>query len=174
LETVFDSDLLSRFFAFYLKALPKMKITKRFIFTIFGLILLTIFLLWLIPWWKNGGWPTPGPVGNSLPPNIQHVMPGDGEVLEETYKFCVHYNYLSGSGMNEKTQQTPRYFFDGRQVTKHVYDIVDLEYPTQIKELCYRQSNPINPGWHTAKVTYEDNAGNRFEYMWRFQVIGEK
>lgn len=113
-------------------------------------------------------------MGGLLPPNIQHVLPRDGDVLEEAYGFCVHYNFQVGSGMDEESQETTRYFFDGMNVTKQVYDIVSLEYPTQIGEPCYKRIEPINPGWHTARVTYKDNSGNLYEYKWRFQVLDEK
>ncbi|MFN2234835.1 MAG: hypothetical protein ACK2U1_11455 [Anaerolineales bacterium] len=151
-----------------------MKKLRRILILIFGIILLASFLVWLIPWLGNGGWPASGPMGNSLPQNIQHVSPKDGDFVEEISGFCVHFDYLAGSGMGEESQKTTRYFFDGRHVTKHVYDSVDLEYPTQIRELCYGQSDLIGPGWHTAKVTYEDDAGNQFEHTWRFQVVDEK
>ena len=147
---------------------------KQKIILIVGIVLVASFFLWLIPWLKNGGWSSSGPVRAPLPKNIEYVSPRDGDLVEETSGFCVHYDYLAGSGMDEASQKSTRYFFDGWQVTKQVYDIVDLEYPTQIRELCYSQSDPIRPGWHTAKVIYEDNAKNRFEYLWRFQVVGEK
>jgi hypothetical protein len=151
-----------------------MKITRNLLFLVVGIILLASFLFWLIPWLDHGGWPSSGAVGNALPPNIEHVMPVDGEILELSYGFCVHYNYLSGNGMSEKAQKTPRYFFDGRDVTQHMYEIVELEYPTQIAEPCYKLSEPIRPGWHTAKVTYEDNPGTLYEYKWRFQVLDDE
>ena len=151
-----------------------MKKIWRILLSIFGIILIAAFLLWLIPWLKNGGWPTSGPVGNSLPPNIQHVMPGDGEILKETYGFCVHYDYNIGRGMDEKSQDSARYYFDGMNITRQVYDLISLEYPTQVGEPCYKRDEPLSPGWHTAKVTYEDNSGNRYEYKWRFQIIDEE
>jgi hypothetical protein len=148
-----------------------MKKSRQIFILVFGIIFLASFLLWLIPWLENGGWSSSGPVGNSLPPNIQHVMPRDGEVVQEAYGFCVHYDYQTGSGMDEESRESTRYFFDGWNVTKHMYDIVSLEYPTQVGEPCYKRSEPVRSGWHTAKVTYEDNSGNRYEYKWRFQVI---
>ena len=147
---------------------------KRLIIAIVVIIIIAALFLCLVPWLENGGWPSSGPVGGSLPPNIQHVLPRDGDVLEETNGFCVHFDYQVGIGMDEESQETTRYFFDGRNVTKQVYDIVSLEYPTQIGEPCYIQIEPINPGWHNAKVTYKDNSGNYYEYKWRFQVIDEK
>jgi hypothetical protein len=151
-----------------------MKKSRRIFFPIFGIILISAFLLWLIPWVDNGGWPASGPVGNSLPPNIQHVMPRDGEKLKKAYGFCVHYDYRNGSGMDEASQETPRYYFDGRNVTQHTYDIVSLEYPTQVAEPCYQRSELISPGWHTVKVSYQDTSGNRYEYKWRFQITDEE
>jgi hypothetical protein len=151
-----------------------MKNFWRIFLSFFGIILVVSFFVWLIPWLDNGGWPSSGPVGNSLPPNIEHVMPRDGEALQEAYGFCVHYDYLIGRGMNDESQQSPRYFFDGRNVTQDTFDIVSLEYPTQIAEPCFRPGEPISPGWHTAKVTYRDTAGNHYEYKWRFQIIDEE
>jgi hypothetical protein len=69
--------------------------------------------------------------------------------------------------------QDTRYYFDGRNVTRQVYDINELEYPTNVGEPCYRRTEPLDAGWHTAKVTYVDLAGNRLDYVWRFQVIQE-
>jgi hypothetical protein len=151
-----------------------MEKVKRIFISVLGTMLLISFLLWLIPWLRNGGWPSSEPAGNSLPPNIEYVMPGDGEALNEAYGFCVHFNYLAGHSMNKESQETSRYFFDGRNVTKNTYDLISLEYPTQVAEPCYKQSEPLSPGWHTAKVTYKDNAEERFDYMWRFQVIEDE
>ena len=147
---------------------------KRTIIAVFGIILVVGLLLWLVPWLANGGWPSSGPVGGALPPQIQHVMPGDGEVVVEAYGFCVHYNYQAGRGMDDESQESARYFFDGRNVTKQVYDLISLEYPTQVGEPCYQGDEPLKPGWHTVKVTYEDNSGQRHEYKWRFQTTNEE
>jgi hypothetical protein len=73
----------------------------------------------------------------------------------------------------DAVSQGTRYYIDGRNVTRLVYDINELEYPTQVGEPCYRPTEPLSIGWHTAKVTYEDLSGVQFEYKWRFQVIEE-
>ena len=147
---------------------------KRILIVIIVVILAASLTLWLVPWLDNGGWPSSGGTGDSLPPNIQHVLPADGEAVTETNRFCVHFNYEVGSGMDEGSQETARYFYNGRNVTKDTYDIISLEYPTQIGEPCYMRIEPLKPGWHTAKVTFEDNSGDRYEYKWRFQVIDEE
>jgi hypothetical protein len=142
----------------------------RKIIAILGSILIACLLLWIVPWLLNGGWPASGPMGDFFPPHIQAVTPEDGQLVKDSYGFCVRYDYRAGSGMEAASQAT-RYYLDGQNVTKHMYEITELEYPTQIGTPCYRQAEPLAPGWHTAKVTYEDLFGNRFEYKWRFQVI---
>ena len=149
---------------------------KRKIAVFAGIILVLIVLWWVIQWVANGGWPSSGPVGATLPPHIQYVKPADGEMIEETYGFCVHFYYQAGSGMGEDPQKAIRYFFDGINVTKRVIDIVVLEYgyPAPVGEPCYTRTKPLKSGWHTVKVRYVDSAGKEFEYTWRFQVLGEQ
>ena len=148
---------------------------KRKIAVFAGIILVLIVLWWVIQWVANGGWPASGPVGDTLPPNIQYVKPADGEQVKESYGFCVHFYYQVGSGMGEDPQKAIRYFFDGINVTKRVIDIVTLEYgyPDPVGEPCYTRTKPLRPGWHTVKVRYIDSIGKEFEYTWRFQVLNE-
>ena len=144
---------------------------KRFAIVILGVALVGGLLLWLVPWLVNGGWPASGPVGAEFPPHILYVTPDDGEVVGETYGFCVHYDYQAGKGMDAKSREGIRYHFDGWNKTSQVYDVTELEYPTGIGELCYQDEEPLAPGWHTVKISFRDNAGNRYEYKWRFQVV---
>ena len=149
---------------------------KRKIAVFGGIILVLVVLWWVILWVANGGWPSSGPVGDTLPPHIQYVVPADGESVEEAYGFCAHFFYMAGSGIGEDPQKAIRYFFDGINVTKRVIDIVILEYgyPAPIGEPCYTRTEPLNPGWHTVKVRYVDSAGKEFEYTWRFHVLNEQ
>lgn len=148
---------------------------KGFVLKLGGITLLVIILWWVITWIANGGWPTAGPVMDTLPPHIQYVTPADGERVEETYGFCLHFYYQAGHGMGDEPQQTIRYFIDGKNVTKQVLDIVTLTYgyPDPVGEPCYRQTEPFASRWHTVKVIYADQAGEDFQYMWRFQVVNE-
>ena len=67
---------------------------RRKILIVAGTILVLVALWQVILWVANGGWPSSGPVGDTLPPNIQYVKPADGEQVKESYGFCVH--LLSG------------------------------------------------------------------------------
>ena len=139
-----------------------------------GMILvLVIIIVVLIPWLSNGGWPSSGPVGDALPPHITYVSPADGQSTSDLNGFCVHFDYQAARGLDKEQQESMRYFLDGVSVTKKVYDIVSLEYPTQVGEPCFRSSQPLSEGWHTAKVSYKDRVGGRYEYIWRYQVINE-
>jgi hypothetical protein len=146
------------------------------ILAIGGIIFLIVLLWWVITFVANGGWPSSGPVGGTLPPHIQYVFPADGEKVEESYGFCAHFFYPAGRGMGDDPQQAIRYFMDGKNVTEKVLDIVALEYgyPDPMGEPCYKQTEPLSSRWHTIKVTYVDSVGEDFEYMWRFQVLNEK
>jgi hypothetical protein len=148
---------------------------KRKIAVFAGIILVLIVLWWVIQWVANGGWPSSGPVGATLPPNIQYVKPADGEKVEESYGFCVHFYYPAGNGMGEDPQDAVLYFFDGINVTKRMIDIVVLEYgyPAPVGEPCYTRTDPLNSGWHTVKVRFVDSIGKEFDYTWRFQVLSE-
>lgn len=143
---------------------------------IVGIILVASLFFWLGSWLENGGWPSSGDVRDTLPPHIQYVSPADGELVEDSYGICAHFNYQAGRGMMEEPEEAIRFFLDGKNVTQDVVDLVRLQYgyPAPVGEPCYKRIVPINPGWHTAKVTYEDNSGNRYDYKWRFQVIDEK
>jgi hypothetical protein len=142
---------------------------------IVGILLVLIALRWVILWIANGGWPTSGSVGDTLPLHIQFVMPSDGERVEEAHGFCVHFYYPAGSGMGEDPQNAVLYFLDGVNVTNRVVDIVTLEYgyPDPIGEPCYTRPEPLKLGWHTVKLRYADNIGKEFEYTWRFEVVDE-
>jgi hypothetical protein len=147
---------------------------KRKIFIIGGIILVLVALWQVTLWVTNGGWPSPGPMGDTLPPNIQYVKPADGEQGEESYGFCVHFYYLAGNGMGEESQKTVRYFLDGFHITEGIFEAVEPEYPVSVREPCYTRTEPLRSGWHTVKVKYIDNVGDEFVYMWRFQVLDEQ
>lgn len=146
---------------------------KRIIATLIGISLLLFITLIFSNWVKNGGWPSSGPTGEELPIHIQYVTPADGQRGQAIYGFCVHFNYIAGHGLGEEPQETIRYYLDGRNVTRNVVDIVRLEYgyPDPVGEPCYKQPTTLSLGWHTAKTTYNDIAGEKFEYTWRFQVF---
>ena len=149
---------------------------KRIVVVIVGIIVVAV-ILWLgIQWAVNGGWPASGAVGDTLPPHIQYVRPADGEQVENSYGICAHFNYQAGRSMGEEPERTIRFFLDGVNVTKDVVDLYRLQYgyPDPVGEPCYTRSEPLRPGWHTAKVTYEDISGQRFAYKWRFFVIAEE
>ena len=102
-------------------------------------------------------------------PNIQYVKLADGEQVEESYGFCVHFYYPAGNGMGEDSQKAVLYLFDGLNVTKRIVDIVVLEYgyPAPVGEPCYTRTDPLNSGWHTVKVRYYvDSIGKEFDYTW--------
>ena len=147
---------------------------KRKILIVAGTILVLVALWQVILWATNGGWPSSGPVGATLPLNIQYVKPADGEQVEESYGFCVHFYYPAGNGMGEDSQKTVLYFFDGFHITKGIFEVVEPEYPVSVREPCYMRTKPLRSGWHTVKVRYVDNAGEEFVYMWRFQVLVER
>jgi len=149
-------------------------IIKRIIAVVAGTILVLVVLWQVTHWVANGGWPSSGPVGEPLSPNIQYVKPADGEQVEESYGFCVHFYYPAGNGMGEDSQKTVRYFLDGTYITKGVYEVVEPEYPVSVREPCYTRIKPLKSGWHTVKVRYVDNAGKEFEYTWRFQVLDKQ
>ena len=149
---------------------------KRIFGLIIGLFALAV-ILWIgIPWAVNGGWPSSGVVGETLPPHIQYVSPADGEQVGGAYGICAHFNYFAGRGMGEEPETTIRFFLDGVNVTQDVVDLVRLQYgyPDPVGEPCYTRHEPLRSGWHTAKVTYEDISGERFAYKWRFVVITEE
>lgn len=124
---------------------------------------------------ERGGWPSSGPVGDRLPPHIQYVIPTDGKKLEDISGFCVNFNYLAGTGMDEDTRKAVLYFFDGINVTEKMVDIVTLEYgyPDSVGQPCYKRPEPLKSGWHTVKLRYGDDFGKEFEYTWRFEVGNE-
>jgi hypothetical protein len=138
--------------------------------------IVVIILFWrAILWVDRGGWPASGPVGDRLPAHIQYVIPADGEIVAETFGFCVHFNYEAGNGMDEESRNAVRYFFNGTNVSKHIIDIVTLEYgyPDSVGQPCYTHPNLLKAGWHTVKLQYGDNFGKEFEYTWRFEVRNE-
>jgi hypothetical protein len=142
---------------------------------IVGVVILGLIALWwLIPWIANGGWPASGPVGDTYPVHIQYVRPADGERVTESFGFCVHFYFEAGRGLGDEPQKVIQYFLDGRNVTREVVDIATLEYgyPDPVGEPCLTRTEPLGPGWHTAKVRYVDLAGEQFEYTWRFEVLG--
>lgn len=143
---------------------------KRYIIVIMVVIAAAALLVFLVPWARHGGLSSSGPTGETIPHNIIRVLPGDGETAANINGFCVDFDYEAGRGMDEASQESVRYYFNGWNVTKDVYDIHAMEYPTMIGEPCYRDSDPLKPGWYTAEVMYEDNSGNSYEYMWNFQV----
>jgi len=146
---------------------------KRKIAVFAGIILVLSVLWWVVQWVAHGGWPSSGPVGEPLPPNIQYVNPADGERVEEVHGFCTHFYYPAGNGIGEDRRGDVLYFFDGINITKKVIDIVTLEYgyPDPVGEPCYTRNKPLRAGWHTVMVRYIDNIGKEFEYTWRFQVF---
>ena len=148
---------------------------KRKVAVFAGIMFVLIVLWWVIQWLANGGWPSSGPVGATLPPHIQYVKPADGEQVKESYGFCVHFYYPAGNGMGENPQKAVLYFFDGINVTKRMIDIVVLEYgyPAPVGEPCYTRTKSLKSGWHMVKVRYVDSIGKEFEYTWRFQVLNE-
>ena len=150
--------------------------TKRWLFIIIGGSVVIGGLWVLIRWGVNGGWPGSGAIRDQLPPHIQYVVPGDGLRVENAYGICVHINYLAGRGLADESAQSLRFFLDGKHVTRDVVDVVRLEYgyPAPQGEPCYKQAEPLRPGWHTARVIYEDQSGERFEYRWRFEIFGEE
>jgi hypothetical protein len=159
-----------------LETIPWEVVMKRIILAIGGITALGVILWWVITWAVNGGWPSSGAVGGTLPPHIKYVTPGDGAFVEESHGFCAHFYYQAGRGMGSDPQKSVRYFIDGLNVTKKVHDLVRLEYgyPDPVGEPCFRQTDPLSSRWHTVKVTYTDTAGEEFEYMWRFYVINEQ
>jgi len=130
-------------------------------------------LYWLIPWLDRGGWPVPRPVGAAYPPNIISVSPADGQTVSANHGFCLYFDYNAGRGMDIDAQYAIRYYFDGRDVSNRIDGAVDQEYPIGTGEPCYWTMERIKPGWHTAKVAFQDKSGNSYEYMWRFQVVEE-
>ena len=147
---------------------------RRKILIVAGTILVLVALWQVILWVANGGWPSSGPVGDTLPPNIQYVKPADGEQVKESYGFCVHFYYPAGNGMNEDSQMAVLYFLDGIHITEGMFEAVETEYPVSVREICYTRKKPLRLGWHTVKVRYVDNAGVEFVYTWRFLVSGER
>ena len=129
---------------------------------------------WLILWLVNGGWPASGPTGNILPIHIHQVSPKDGEVVTETYGFCVEFQFQEGQGMGHNPTRTIRFFMDGINITQKMNGIVTLDYPPSLGSLCYQSEIPLYSGWHTAKVTYIDSTKQKLEYIWRFQVKSVK
>lgn len=137
--------------------------------------ILVLIVLWQVTLWvSNGGLPSPGPVGDTLPPNIQYVKPADGEPVEKSFGFCVHFYYPAGNGMGEYSQKTVRYFLDGVNIKEGIFEVVEPEYPVSVREPCYMRTKPLRSGWHSVKVDYTDNAGEEFVYMWRFRVLNEQ
>ena len=147
---------------------------KRKVAVFAGIMFVLIVLWWVIQWLANGGWPSSGPVGATLPPHIQYVKPADGEMVKESHGFCIHFYYPAGNGMGENSRETIRYFFNGVNVKKGIFEVVELEYPVSVGEPCYMRTEPLAPGWHTVKVMYVDSAGQEFDYTWRFQVLDER
>ena len=147
---------------------------RRIILTIVVITIIASLLFWLVPWLQHGGWPSSGPTGDTLPPHIQYVKPGDGEVIVSSFGFCVHFDYQNGNTVDKERGANLAYFFDGWNVSRQVYDITSLEYPTQVEEPCYTRAEALPKGWHTVKVTYKDIYGERYEYKWRFQVTTEE
>ena len=149
---------------------------KRVILVIIGLLVMTATLWIVIQWAVNGGWPSSGAVRGTLPPNIQYVVPADGMTVEDSYGICVQFNYFAGHGIEDEPEKSIRFYLDGKNVTRSVVDVVRLEYgyPSPSGEPCYKRSEPLRSGWHTAKVTFKYITGERFEYKWRFEVNTQK
>lgn len=137
------------------------------------LIIVAIMLFSIIRWFSYGGWPSSGPVNDPLPAHILYVTPEDGETINESFGFCVHFNFVADQGMGDEPHKAIRYFMDGNEVTANVEDIAYLEYgyPSPIGEPCYRSHEPLKSGWHNVKVKYSDASGQLFEYRWRFEIL---
>ena len=147
---------------------------KRIIWILIGIVLLTLLsiVLWFgFRWFANGGWPASGPTGEALPAHIRGVTPSDGKRDIQPQGFCVQFYFAAGNGLGEKAQSAIRYYLDGREVSSHMFEAVELEYPISQKEPCYRAEEPLRNGWHTLKVRYEDNRGQPFEYTWLFEAL---
>jgi len=149
---------------------------KRIFVVITGVIFVAVILWLVIQWAVNGGLPSSGAVRDKLPPHIQYVSPADGKGVEDSYGICVHFNYQAGRGLGEEPEKVIHFFLDGKNVSQDIVDLVRLQYgyPYPVGEPCYTPPKPLHSGWHTAKVTYKDISGKRFEYKWRFVVIAEE
>ena len=149
---------------------------KRIFAVITGVIFVAVILWLVVQWAVNGGLPSSEAVGDKLPPHIQYVSPVDGKGVEDSNGICAHFSYQAGRGLGEEPEKVIHFFLDGKNVTRDFVDLVRLQYgyPDPVGEPCYTPPKPLRPGWHTAKVTYEDISGERFEYKWRFVVIAEE
>lgn len=132
-----------------------------------------IIMLGVARWLLNGGWPSTGPTGDTLPPNMQKVNPFDGETVTETNSVCVYFDFRAGQGMGSDPEKTIRFFYNGYNVTNKVDGLIALNQPPSLGVLCYKPGRPLLSGWHTFKVTYKDIANKSFSYIWRFQVTGK-
>lgn len=136
-----------------------------------------IFVIsWLGLWLANGGWPTSGPTGDDLPPNVQKVNPADGAFVAETNGYCVWFLFREGNGMGAKPKNKVNAFLDGVNITSSVEVWTDLISPPTHGRFCYNRGQPGNnlpPGWHTAKLIYTDLSFKIYVYTWRFRVGNE-
>jgi hypothetical protein len=141
---------------------------NRIIWSILTIVILSTVGIFTAIWISNGGWPASGPKGDILPPHIQYVSPQDGEQVTNAHGFCVGFDFHSGNRLNEDQQNEIQFFLDGKNVSGHMHQLVELEYPTGIAELCYRENDPLASGWHTIVVRYADVNESSHRYRWTF------
>ena len=86
----------------------------RKVIIVSGLLATLAVVLLVVVWLIKADVFSSGPVNGSLPPQITHVMPADGEQVGDVFGFCVHFDYQGGNGMGDEPQKSVRYYLDGR------------------------------------------------------------
>lgn len=141
---------------------------RQILWAIISIIMIGAIAYFGRTWINHGGFPANGPIGAPQPVYIQYVSPQDGGQVLNSHGFCVGFDFQVGNTISEAQQKDIRFFIDGNNVKDQIYELVELEYPTGIAEPCFRQDEPLEPGWHTAVVKFTDSKDFQFDYRWSF------
>lgn len=141
---------------------------RQILWIVISIVTVSVIAFFGGTWINHGGFPPNGPTGDTLPVNIQYVNPSDGSQVENSHGFCTGFDFQDGNRISEAQQKEIRFYVDGKNVTDQMYELVELEYPTGIAEPCYRQNEPLEPGWHTAVIKFTDSKDFQFDYRWAF------
>lgn len=117
-----------------------------------------------------------GPTGEELPPYLEQVKPEDGSTVSnkdlyagvvDTFDgICADFNFQRRFG--PAPQELITFFLDDRDVKFRIRMTMDL--PVSGGAVCYAPLEPLEEGWHEARIVYRDMGEEKFAYRWRFEV----
>lgn len=143
---------------------------NRNILIIASIVVIFIAAIFAVQWIRHGGWPVSSPSGDALPPNVQYVSPADGQFVNNSHGFCVGLNFSLGNRVDEEEKSKIKFYLDGVNISEHMHEPVELEYPTGVFEPCFRREDPLKSGWHSAVLQYSDSKKITYRYTWNFQT----